>query len=95
MQVYWQRRLWVRLSAQYYNTLDEYGRLVEALRALGAAGGQANGRVPGGGGMPSGEEPDGQVGDDYNDTVDDGDDEDDDDDDDDAFVLDERQALEA
>lgn len=39
-QVYWQRRLWVRLSAQYYNTIKEYARLVEALCALG---GQENG----------------------------------------------------
>ena len=35
VQVYWQRRLWVRLSAQYYNTIKEYARLVEALQALG------------------------------------------------------------
>lgn len=34
--VYWSARLWVRLSAQLYNTLDDYVALVNALRELGA-----------------------------------------------------------
>ena len=50
----WGARLWVRVSAQYYNELGDYRRLADAIAelrssappALSAANGLANGTPP-------------------------------------------------
>jgi len=36
-------RLWVRVSAHVYNSLEDYGRLADAVVGIGASGGAAGG----------------------------------------------------